>query len=98
MGPDFSTFYSRNSATTSDTAITNGRCFHNYFFEQALVTSSYHLPVIMTISATPITIPAPPRRIAKQTNWELFNEKATARLEAKDMTILQTIDNQPVTQ
>ncbi|KAG7177263.1 putative RTXE-like, partial [Homarus americanus] len=94
--PDFPTFYSRNSATTPVIAITNGRCFHNYLFEQGPVISSDHPPIIMTISATLIIIPAPPRRIAKQTDWELFNEKATAELEAKDMTILQTIDNQPV--
>ncbi|KAG7177265.1 hypothetical protein Hamer_G000544 [Homarus americanus] len=96
VGPDFPTFYSRNSATTPVIAITNGRCFHNYLYEQGPVISSDHLPIIMTISATTITIPAPPRRIAKQTDWELFNEKATAELEAKDMKILKTIDSQPV--
>ncbi|KAG7160797.1 hypothetical protein Hamer_G025790 [Homarus americanus] len=72
-----------DSATTPDIAITNVRCFHNYLFEQGPVTSSDHLPIIMTISETPITIPAPPRRIAKQTNWELFNEKVQPNLRPK---------------
>lgn len=72
IGPNFPTYYSHNSATTPDIILTNFRTYHNFHVTQGPLTNSDNIPVILTVSASPIQTPIPPRPSFTQANWEGF--------------------------
>ena len=99
IGPEFPTFYTRNRTTTPDIIIlTNYRTHHNTHAIPGPLTTSDHIPIIFTISTSPILIPAPPRaadykkKKKKKTHWEKFQAQVNNTLHRNnlDQEMLET--------
>lgn len=74
LGPDFQTFIGENGSGTPDIVVSNSRDIHNIQIRPGKLTTSDHLPVIVTLSSSPIQVPAPLRYNLHQANWEAFQE------------------------
>ena len=70
IGPDFPTFYTQTRGTAPDIILTNYRTYHNTHIRPGPLTTSDHIPIVLTISTSPILIPAPLRPDFKKANWE----------------------------
>ena len=75
LGPDFTTYISGNKHSTPDIILSNKNAFHNHIIKPGPVTPSDHIPIIFTITASAIRIPAPARYNINKANWEAFEEK-----------------------
>ena len=74
IGPDFPTYISHNSHTSPDIILTNNCAYHNHIIEAGPITSSDHIPVILTITAHAHKIPTPPTLNYRKANWKKFGE------------------------
>ena len=72
LGPNFPTYIGHSALTTPDIILTNGKTYHNTHIAQGKLTSSDHLPIIFTISTSPIIIPGPRRLNTNKADWETF--------------------------
>ena len=81
IGPDFPTFYTQGRGTTPDIILTNNRTYHNTHATPGPLTTSDHIPVILTISIAPILIPATKRPNYGKANWEQFKAKVDQELQ-----------------
>lgn len=75
IGPNFATFYHARGATTPDIILTNYRTYHNTYCVQGPITTSDHIPIIFTISSSPILIPTPSKKNINKTNWGKLREE-----------------------
>lgn len=71
LGPNFPTYFSHNNASSPDIAIANNKITHNITINPGPITTSYHIPVIITLTATAITIPTNPT----PNKWKADREK-----------------------
>ncbi|KAK4325520.1 hypothetical protein Pmani_003868 [Petrolisthes manimaculis] len=97
IGPHFPTYYSANSNTTPDIILTNFRTHHNTHTAPGPLTTSDHIPIIFTISASPIQIPSMPRPSFKQANWASFKTEISENInstEFPDPATLEDIDTE----
>ncbi|KAK4292901.1 hypothetical protein Pmani_034362 [Petrolisthes manimaculis] len=97
IGPHFPTYYSANSNTTPDIILTNFRTHHNTHTAPGPLTTSVHIPIIFTISASPIQIPSMPRPSFKQANWASFKTEISENInstEFPDPATLEDIDTE----
>lgn len=95
IGPNFPTFIGHGALTNPDIIITNGKTYHNTHATQGPLTSSDHLPIIFTVSTTPIVIPCPKHLNTNKANWELYkhtinSELPTLNLEGKSTEDIET--------
>lgn len=74
IGPHFPTYSSANSNTTPDIILSNYRTYHNTHAIPGPLTTSDHIPIIFTISSTPIQTPGIARPNYSQANWEDFKQ------------------------
>ena len=72
LGPPFKTFYGYRSATTPDIVLCNRHAHLNFHMAPGPLTSSDHVPVILTLSTNPIAIPTAPRHDYANANWDDF--------------------------
>ena len=86
-GPHFPTFIDYRSQTTPDIILLSKQAIHNTHAEQGSPVTSDHLPIIYTISNTPIQIPIRKRLSFKQANWEGY------RTQLEEMEECGTLDN-----
>ena len=75
LGPDFPMLIRNNCFTSPDIALANSRTFHNIYLTPGPVTSSDHIPVIITISSNLIQIPIRPRTQFANSNWHAFQQE-----------------------
>ena len=69
IGPTFKTYLGRHQGTP-DIILTNNRAFHNTHIQRGPLTSSDHLPVVLTLSTAPIQIPRRQKRLdLRQADW-----------------------------
>lgn len=54
IGPHFPTFYTQRRGTNPDIVLTNFKTHHNINITQGPLTTSDHIPIIITLSASPI--------------------------------------------
>lgn len=80
LGPNFPTFFNINSASTPDLVLCNNKTFHNHKIEQGPLSSSDHLPIILTITSKAITEAVPPRLLMTNTNWDNFRKTVEEKL------------------
>ena len=85
IGPNFPTYFSARAKTTPDIILTNYRTHHNTLIEQGPLTTSDHLPIIVTISSTPIYTPAPPRPNYRQANWADYQTHINTHLDNNNL-------------
>lgn len=74
LGPNFKTFLGHTSITTPDRVFSNSKAALNYHLKQGPITTSDHVPIIMTISTSPIQIPINERFQIHKANWEGFKK------------------------
>lgn len=70
LGPDFNTRVGQNARSNPDIILRNRYGFLNYAIKEGDLTTSDHIPVIFTLSTTPIVKETCPRKIYSKTNWE----------------------------
>ena len=75
IGPHFATFINPRSSTRPDIILTNNEAFHNTYSRVGGLTPSDHLPIVFTISASPIQIPTRSRPSTKQANWQGYKDE-----------------------
>lgn len=75
LGPYFPTFIGARTQSTPDRVFTNNKAFLNYYLQEGPLTGSDHLPVIMTLSTSPIQIPVRSRFIMHKANWDSYREE-----------------------
>ena len=94
IGPHFPTLLRPNSATSPDLVLTNRFTTVNTHSRPGPMTSSDHLPIILTVSTDPILIPIKPRPSYKQANWDGYTLSLSDNptIDLHDGT-LQDIDN-----
>ena len=74
VGPHFPTFF-RRSATKPDMVFVNNKFRYNYHITEGPLTVSDHLPIIITVSSSPIQIPVRPRYSMKRAHWDEFERE-----------------------
>jgi len=74
LGPHTPTYIAHHAATTPDIVLANHIAHLHYHITTDDVTSSDHLPVIITLSTNPIMTPTQPRESFKHANWEGFKQ------------------------
>lgn len=72
LGPHFPTFIRQNTATSPDKIFSNKHHFLNTYMQPGNITSSDHLPIILTLSTKPIYIEQEARINTKHADWEAF--------------------------
>ena len=72
QGPNFYTWANHIGAGRPDRVLTNSRCHHNILIRRGEDTTSDHVPVITTISASPIQVPIPLRANYNKADWQVF--------------------------
>lgn len=93
-GPNFSTFISENKKGSPNLIFSNNKIYHNKIITQGPVTSSDHLPVILTLTTKAIRIPTKPRYSYIKTNWDNFKEETQRKINITDTQIRLTSKNQ----
>ena len=81
IGPHFSTFYSSRRGTNPDIILTNYRTHHNILSIPGPLTTSDHIPIIITISSSPILLPIQPRSNFAKANWQKFKENINLQIQ-----------------
>ncbi len=74
LGPQFPTFISHNSATSPDNFFSNKHNYINTLTEPGDITTSDHIPVILTVSTRPIYIKTKESCQYNKAKWEDFKE------------------------
>ena len=72
-GPPFKTWFG-HVASTPDKVLTNNKVYHNMLIEKGSPCCNDHLPVLVTISTSPIVIPTRQRYNVAKTNWDYYRE------------------------
>lgn len=94
IGPEFPTYYTHGRGTTPDIILANYRVHHNIHVEQGPLTTSDHIPIILTIAASPILIPSSPKPYYKNADWEKFQNIVNTNMWSNTINneIIETID------
>ncbi len=92
LGPNFPTYIGHSALTTPDIILTNGKTYHNTSIKQGKLTTSDHIPIIFTVSTTPILIPAQKRLDIKKANWEAYANKIDTEMPEIDLEGKNTND------
>lgn len=98
IGPNFPTFIDHSVLTAPGVILTNGKTYHNTHFSQGPLMSCDHLPILFTISTTPIVVPYPQRMDTKRANWKQYknitdSELPDLNLEGNNTDGIETVFN-----
>ena len=69
LGPNFPTFYTRNTETKPDCVLANNKFFLNQHIQAGGIGPSDHITLKIIISADPIVVPCPPIPDIDNTDW-----------------------------
>ena len=69
LGPGFDTFFGFTGSGRPDVVLSNRWANLNHLVEAGPLTSSDHIPIVLTVSCSPITVPAPQRRVYARADW-----------------------------
>lgn len=72
LGPHFNTFFRQNVLSKPDKVFSNKHNYLNTHLEPGDITTSDHIPIILSISTEPILIKKPETYNYKKADWELF--------------------------
>ncbi|CAF3542565.1 unnamed protein product [Rotaria socialis] len=93
LGPPLPTLIRHNSKTTPDICICNKRAVHNYHIAVGEANVSDHLPIIFTLSSSPIQIPIKERLQSTKINWDIFKETLDTLPQNYNLNTSTEIDN-----
>ncbi len=96
LGPQFPTYISHNAATNPDKVFTNKHNYLNTLIEPGNITTSDHIPIILTLSTRPIYIKTKEFFQYNKANWEQFKEILSDKITVKNLDNYTTneIDNE----
>ena len=80
LAPEFGTFISARGKGRPDIIIGNKNAHLNYAIQEGPLTTSDHIPIVFTLSTSPIMIPQIERYNQKRANWELFKDEITEEM------------------
>ncbi len=85
LGPHFPTLFRQTTATSPDKVFCNKHNYLNTFIQQGDITSSDHIPVLLTVSTRPIYLKSKETYQYNRANWEKFQEILNDRIEIKTL-------------
>ena len=85
LGPQFPTFIRHESATNPDKVFSNKHNYLNTFIEQGNITSSDHIPIVLTVSTRPIYVKRSETYQYKRANWEQFKQILERKITIKTL-------------
>ncbi len=80
IGPHFPTFIHPNFTSVPDKIFCNKYHYLNTYIEQGNVTASDHLPIILTLSTTPIFIKREEKYAITRADWTAFQAALDANI------------------
>ena len=86
LGPEFKTHLGMGRWSTPDIILTNRHNTFNYHIERGPLTTSDHLPVIVTIATKPIIIHHSPTYNDKRTDWEEYKRQIDTEIQTHLLT------------
>ncbi len=92
LGSQFPTYISHNTATNPDKVFSNKHNYLSTLIELGDITTSDHIPVILTVSTTPIYIKAKESFQYTKGNWEKFKGILNDKLTVKNLDNCTTYD------
>ena len=90
IGPNFPTYFAHNAATSPDIILANNQIYHNHIIEAGPITSSDHIPMILTITAKAITTPSLVSYNMGKANWDSIKEEINNKLHEIDTNQIST--------
>ena len=75
IGPNFNTFFTRNSSTKPDCVLCNNTFYLNHHITPGGIGTSDHLTIDIKISAKPIQVPCTPTPDIHKVNWEEYKNQ-----------------------
>lgn len=81
IGPDFSTYKSRQSQATQDTILGNNKAVHNVIMKPGPLTESDHIPIIYTLTTRGVTKPTRLALNIRKPNWESLKVQINTDME-----------------
>ena len=81
LGPDFDTFLSPTGKGKPDIILGNRNIYMNLAIKRGPVTTSDHLPLIITLATKPIMIPQRVMLDEKKANWDMFQREVEQNME-----------------
>lgn len=90
LGPDFHTTLGSRGIGMPDIVLANRQAHLNYHLKQGPLTTSDHLPIIVTLATKPIMIPSQPKLNFKKANWDRFSKQIKEELEETNIRTVET--------
>ena len=90
MGPDFGTMAYRGDNSKPDIVFNNNKGHLHYRMEQGQITTSDHLPLLMTLSTSPIMYPIKERYVKKLTKWDKFEKGVEIDMKQRETDVSLT--------
>ena len=96
LGPQFPTYISHNAATNPDKVFSNKHNYFNTLIQPGNITTSDHIPIVLTVSTKPIYVKTNERYLYNKANWDEFKDKLNNKLTIKNLEncTTQEIDNE----
>ena len=85
LGPQFPTFIRQESATNPDKIFSNKHNYLNTYIEHGNITSSDHIPIILTVSTKPIFIKTKENYQFKRADWDKFQQILDDKVTEKNL-------------
>lgn len=85
LGPNFPTFFTHNSTSSPDKALSNKHNYVNCICEPGDVTTSDHLPIIFELSTVPFLKEKPKTLKIHKADWDLFQHKLDQQINVSDL-------------
>ena len=74
LGPNFPTFFSHNATSSPDIVLSNNKAVHNVTIDPGPITTSDHIPIIVTLTTQALIIPTTPIINLGKANWNIIRE------------------------
>ncbi|KAI3383771.1 hypothetical protein SNEBB_010833 [Seison nebaliae] len=79
IGPNFATYIAMPGSGTPDIVLCNRRAYHNITLQEGPITTSDHIPIVITLSTNPIQTPRQQVYRYGAADWQSFKDTLTDR-------------------
>ena len=94
LGPEFDTFLSPTGKGKPDIVLGNRNIYMNMAIKQGPITTSDHIPLIITLATKPIMIPQRKMLDEKKANWDVFQREVERHMEDSRIENEEDIDKE----